>query len=158
MGRPLPENIPDRSVIQDATTDAVWNRGDPIPSMHVVADLYGVPATKLQECTRDMAEFVRMVTGYITWRGAEVISHVHHSFGNNDSGAFTLVFLLKESHVTMHTWPEFGFVALDAFTCGPTADPGLICRDIAELLGAQECDITLLVRGPSDDNMAVRTI
>jgi S-adenosylmethionine/arginine decarboxylase-like enzyme len=59
----------------------------------------------------------------------------------------------------LHAWPEFGFVAIDAFTCGVEADPGLICRDIAELIDTKECDIALMVRGPSDSqSMDVRNI
>jgi S-adenosylmethionine decarboxylase proenzyme len=41
---------------------------------------------------------------------------VHH-FGNLE-GAFTSLYLLSESHLSIHTWPENNFVAVDIFTCG----------------------------------------
>ncbi len=153
-------DIPDRSAVQEHETRAVWDRGDPRPSFHVVTDLYAVSLDKLKSITRDMDSFVQALKELVAWRGATALGHVSHIFyDDKESGAFTLLLLLQESHVSLHSWPEYAFVAVDAFTCGPSADPGLICKDIAELLGAQECDVTLLVRGPSDDtNMSVRTI
>lgn len=41
---------------------------------------------------------------------------VHH-FGNLE-GAFTSLYLLSESHLSIHTWPENNFIAVDIFTCG----------------------------------------
>lgn len=154
-------DIPDRTSepIQSRTTDAQWNRGEPAPSLQVATDLYNVSLEKLKEITRDMDKFADELKNIIAWRGATYVNHISHTFYDEDSGAFTMLVLLKESHVSLHSWPEFAFVAVDAFTCGPSADPGLICRDIAELLCARECDITLLVRGPSENtNMLVRTL
>ncbi|HDQ93261.1 MAG TPA: adenosylmethionine decarboxylase [Synergistetes bacterium] len=33
------------------------------------------------------------------------------------------VLVISESHLTIHTWPEFGYAAIDLFTCGCNADP-----------------------------------
>ena len=47
--------------------------------------------------------------------GASVIySHFHPFTG----GGVTGVVLLKESHITIHTWPEQNYAALDIFMCG----------------------------------------
>lgn len=40
---------------------------------------------------------------------------------------YSAVALLAESHLSLHAWPEFGYVALDVFTCGE-ADPQLIMQ------------------------------
>uniref|UniRef100_A0A6C0DTJ9 S-adenosylmethionine decarboxylase n=1 Tax=viral metagenome TaxID=1070528 RepID=A0A6C0DTJ9_9ZZZZ len=40
-----------------------------------------------------------------------------HQFGNLE-GAFTSLYLLSESHLSIHTWPENNFIAVDIFTCG----------------------------------------
>ena len=48
--------------------------------------------------------------------GATVLgAHLHRFAG----GGVTGVLLLAESHVTVHTWPEHGYAALDLFLCGP---------------------------------------
>ncbi|WP_322026327.1 adenosylmethionine decarboxylase [Burkholderia sp. BCC1977] len=48
--------------------------------------------------------------------GARVIgAHFHHFGGEH---GVTGVVLLAESHITIHTWPEHGFAAVDAFMCG----------------------------------------
>lgn len=43
-----------------------------------------------------------------------------HDFGND--GGITGVAVLSESHISIHTWPELGYAAIDVFTCG-TCDP-----------------------------------
>ena len=51
--------------------------------------------------------------------GATVLSRHHHSF---QPQGVTAVVVLAESHVSIHTWPEWGGATLDAYTCG-AADP-----------------------------------
>ena len=48
-----------------------------------------------------------------------ILDWVIHEFKND---AYTLVFLLGESHLSIHTWPESNYVALDFFTCNPATD------------------------------------
>lgn len=38
------------------------------------------------------------------------------------NGGYSGVCVIAESHVTIHTWPEHGYAAVDMFTCGPTMD------------------------------------
>ena len=45
------------------------------------------------------------------------------------------VLILSESHITIHTWPEYNFVAVDAFTCGNNMDPYCVCEKISKKLG-----------------------
>ena len=48
--------------------------------------------------------------------GATVLDVRHHRFG--EGGGVTAVALLAESHITIHTWPERGYAAIDVFVCG----------------------------------------
>lgn len=48
--------------------------------------------------------------------GATVLSIMLHNFG--DGGGITGVALLAESHISIHTWPEIDYAALDIFMCG----------------------------------------
>ena len=52
--------------------------------------------------------------------GATVLNVMTHHF--SPQGGVSGVVVLQESHISIHTWPEFGYAALDIFTCG-TVDP-----------------------------------
>lgn len=52
--------------------------------------------------------------------GATVLEVRSHDFGLRDG--FTAVAMLAESHISVHTWPELGYAAIDIFMCGE-ADP-----------------------------------
>ena len=48
--------------------------------------------------------------------GATVLNVMLHNFG--EGGGITGVALLAESHISIHTWPETGYAAMDLFMCG----------------------------------------
>jgi S-adenosylmethionine decarboxylase len=52
--------------------------------------------------------------------GATFLSVTSHKF---EPQGVTAVALLSESHISIHTWPEHGYAAVDAFTCGSHCDP-----------------------------------
>jgi len=52
--------------------------------------------------------------------GANVVSSVFHLF--NPHGVSGVV-VIAESHFSIHTWPEYGYAAVDLFTCGDSVDP-----------------------------------
>src|SRR5690606_36787719 len=51
---------------------------------------------------------------------ANIVSVDFHKF--NPHGISGVV-VISESHLTIHTWPEFGYAAVDVFTCGQVIDP-----------------------------------
>lgn len=57
------------------------------------------------------------------------------------------IIAIQESHVTIHTWPEYKFVAIDAFTCGTKMNPRDICNIIAKKLKATNVKIEEMERG-----------
>lgn len=54
--------------------------------------------------------------------------------------------LLAESHISIHTWPEHGYAAIDVFTCGEQTDPELACEYLAEAFEASSKHILTLDR------------
>ncbi len=66
----------------------------------------------------------------------------HHFTPQGVSG----VVVISESHLSIHTWPEHGYAALDFYTCGD-ADPKLACEYVAEKLGAAHIHTTEILRG-----------
>ena len=50
--------------------------------------------------------------------------------------------LLAESHISIHTWPESGYAAVDVFTCGDHTMPERACEVLAVELGASDHKLT----------------
>ena len=61
---------------------------------------------------------------------------------------------IAESHIAIHTWPEFQYAAVDVFTCGCSVDPEKAARLITERLGAQSHSLIELRRGLMEDSQA----
>jgi S-adenosylmethionine decarboxylase len=65
---------------------------------------------------RDAGRIESIMRAAAAAAGARVLSAHFHRFGGE--GGVTGVLLLAESHLTVHTWPEVGLAAVDAFMCG----------------------------------------
>lgn len=59
---------------------------------------------------------------------------------------------IAESHISIHTWPEHGYAAVDVFTCGDDVDPEKAARLITEMLGAKNHSLIELRRGIMEDS------
>lgn len=115
---------------------------------HVVADAYFEAMDVLEAYSIDPATMVEELSKTIEKFGGNIISHQYHIFGNHYDGAFTIVFMLKESHVSIHTWPENRYAAIDVFTCGSSADPIKMIQEIVYVLDAVDTEMFILTRGP----------
>lgn len=60
---------------------------------------------------------------------ATIISHNFHKFSPYGISG---VVVIAESHVAIHTWPEYNYAAVDIFTCGDTIDPWIIQEQLKE--------------------------
>lgn len=107
---------------------------------HVAVDTWGVDFDLLNS-----AEFLQnhMVEAAEAC-GATVLSVQAKQF--EPQGATVLV-LLSESHLSIHTYPERGFAALDCYTCGETVDPQLAIDYMLAVLKPKTSYAKKLVRG-----------
>lgn len=64
-----------------------------------------------------------------------------------DPSGVTLLALLSESHASIHTYPEFGSLFFDAFTCGDHCKPQKIADELAATLKAERSQVQSLRRG-----------
>jgi S-adenosylmethionine decarboxylase proenzyme len=79
--------------------------------------------------------------------GAEVIGHSFHTFKPwGVSGTVTIA----ESHLAVHTWPEFNFAAVTFETCGHHMDHPRAYRYLVQFFGAKNPKMTLQKRGFMD--------
>ena len=79
---------------------------------HGLLDLYGCDAAVL----RDEGRLKTALYQAAAAAEATVLESRFHTFGGG--GGVTGVLLLAESHISIHTWPEHRFAAVDAFVCG----------------------------------------
>jgi S-adenosylmethionine decarboxylase len=68
--------------------------------------------------------------------------HLHHFHPNGVSG----VAVLAESHISIHTWPDAGYAALDVFMCGK-ADPDACIPILRDAFKARRVGVNELLRG-----------
>src|SRR3984885_6625780 len=77
----------------------------------------------------DVARLTALASAAVTAANGHVLDTSHVIFPN---GAITLVLILAESHLSIHTWPEENLIAIDLFSCGAIDGQ----RVLAELTGA----------------------
>ncbi|MFQ6049672.1 MAG: adenosylmethionine decarboxylase [Candidatus Paceibacterales bacterium] len=61
----------------------------------------------------------------------------------------TGVVLLAESHIALHSWPEFNYLAIDIFTCGERAFPDKTLDYLKEVFQPKKVKIKKIKRGAS---------
>ena len=76
--------------------------------------------------------------------GATIVKSVFHRY--NPQGVSGVV-VIAESHISIHTWPEYGYAAVDFFTCGDAVDPYKAAEYLKKSLKAKDAHITELKRG-----------
>ncbi len=79
--------------------------------------------------------------------GAKVLGESFHRF--NPHGVSGAV-IIAESHLFIHTWPEFGYAAVDIFTCGDSVQPDSAAETLIRKLGAKSHSVLKIQRGILD--------
>jgi len=83
--------------------------------------------------------------------GATILhSHLHHF---SPSGGVSGVVVLAESHISIHTWPERDFAAIDIFMCG-TCDPFLAIPVLKDGFKTETLDVSEIRRGQTIQSKA----
>jgi len=107
---------------------------------HLLAELSDCNASILnnqEELQRIMLEAARN-------SGATVVDSVFHHY--NPQGLSGIV-VIAESHISIHTWPEYGYAAVDCFTCGSSVNPWKALEYLKEKLGSRAVQVKDLNRG-----------
>ena len=111
-----------------------------MPGNHGLLDLYGCNEAIL----KDEARLKTALVAAAQAAEATILTEHFHTFGG--TGGVTGVLLLAESHISIHTWPEHRFAAIDAFICG-----GMKLEKVKEILcselAAERVDWTVVNRG-----------
>lgn len=113
---------------------------------HVLAEVYGCNVRILDDPA--MVEEI-LVTAALK-AGADVKETAFHKFSPQGVSG---VVVISESHLAIHTWPEYGYAAVDVFTCGEKVDPWTAMLDIVERFEAENYTATETKRGIFDHGM-----
>ena len=76
--------------------------------------------------------------------GATIVGESFHKFSPL---GVTGVLAIAESHMCIHPWPEYGYAAVDIFTCGDGFDPHKATQLLIDGFGARSSSLTELKRG-----------
>ena len=112
---------------------------DPI-GMHVILDLYECDPKILD----NKEEIEKILTDSARLANAQIVSTHFRKFAPQ---GVTGVVVVAESHISIHTWPELGYAAVDVYTCGSHTLPLKASKYIIEKLGSKRPTITKIDRG-----------
>ncbi|KUO73653.1 MAG: S-adenosylmethionine decarboxylase proenzyme [Clostridia bacterium BRH_c25] len=118
---------------------------------HILAEIYGCSFDILNN--RDRIQKI-MVDASLE-AGAEVREIAFHKFSPQGVSG---VVVISESHLTIHTWPELGYAAVDVFTCGESVNPWDACNYLAEKLKAGHMTATEVKRGIFEQPVKVASL
>jgi S-adenosylmethionine decarboxylase len=105
---------------------------------HLIVDLY--EAERLD----DLDHIEATLRGCVHAAGATLL-HIHlHHFEPN--GGISGVAVLAESHISIHSWPERHYAAVDIFMCG-SANPDACVPVLRDAFGAKQVAVSELLRG-----------
>jgi len=116
---------------------------------HLVAELSDCDPQLLN----DMGKLQTSLKEAARVSGATVVDSVFHRY--NPQGLSGVV-VIAESHISIHTWPEYGYAAIDCFTCGCTVDPWKAIDYLKTALNCSSANINEIKRGiPSDSDEVI---
>jgi len=116
---------------------------------HLIAELTECDSLILND--QDLLE--RYMKDAVRLSGATIVKSVFHRY--NPQGVSGVV-VIAESHMSVHTWPEYAYAAVDFFTCGDSVDPYKAFEYIKQKLRARAAHLNELKRGlPSDSDESI---
>lgn len=110
---------------------------------HILVEFYN--------CDKDILNNHKLIEQYMNEAAVEakatIVTSAFHHF--NPWGVSGVV-VIQESHLTIHTWPEFGYAAVDLFTCGEEVDPWTGFAHLKKTLKADRTETLEVPRGLVD--------
>ena len=103
---------------------------------------------ELKDCNKEVLDNVDYLRKSLSETaekiGATVLNNVFHQFCPQGVSG---VVVIAESHLCIHTWPEYRYAAVDIFTCGNSIDPNDAIEILVEKLGARDHSAQEIKRG-----------
>ncbi|MCL8266680.1 MULTISPECIES: adenosylmethionine decarboxylase [Leptospira] len=107
---------------------------------HVIAEFYDCDYEIINN--HELVEDIMLKS--VDLSGATTIKSVFHRFSPYGVSGVVVV---SESHFAIHTWPEYGYCAVDVFTCGDLIDNQAALDYLKEKLGSKNISVVEMKRG-----------
>ena len=117
----------------------------------ILAEIYGCDS----EILNNKVSIEKIMVESALKAGAEVREVIFHKFSPQGVSG---VVIISESHLTIHTWPELGYAAVDIFTCGDKINPWDACNYMTELFNAKNMTATEVKRGIFEQPVSVKAV
>ena len=106
---------------------------------------------ELKDCDKEVLNDIAFLKGALLTAasecGATVLAESFHQFSPQGVSG---VVVIAESHLFIHTWPEYSYAAVDIFTCGDSVQPNKAAQLLVRKLGSQNHSIVEMRRGILD--------
>ena len=103
---------------------------------------------ELKECNPDLLNDLDYVRQSMLLAARKVGAHVvGESFHRFSPQGVTGILAIAESHISIHTWPEYRYAAADIFACGDSFQAAEAAEVLVEQLESKDPDITEIRRG-----------
>ena len=110
---------------------------------HILVEFY--------ECNKDILNNKDLIQTYMeeaaVKSNATIVNAVFHRFSPHGVSG---VVVIAESHLAVHTWPEYNYAAVDLFTCGSSVNPWVAFEILKDGLRAEQFTINEIKRGLPD--------
>ena len=124
------------------TIQPVFNSTLTSVGRHCILELYDCPSALLD----DQSFVQQTLKQAANIAKSTLLGELSHKF---EPQGVTALVLLAESHISIHTWPESGYAAVDVFTCGEHTLPAEACEFIAQRLESGRHELSTIARsGP----------
>jgi S-adenosylmethionine decarboxylase proenzyme len=107
---------------------------------HVVAEFYNCNV----DIIKDVMKVEELMIEAAKVTNATIVDVIFHSF--NPYGVSGVV-VIAESHLAIHTWPEYSFASVDIYTCGDTVEPWKAYEYLEKAFAAQNISVMEMKRG-----------
>ena len=103
---------------------------------------------ELKECNPQLLDDLSYVRSSLIRAAEDVGAHiVGESFHRFTPQGVTGILSIAESHISIHTWPEYGYAAADIFTCGDSFQPRQAADALIELFESRDSEVYEFERG-----------
>lgn len=110
---------------------------------HLLIELYGCDTAMLD----DIAEIEEHMRTAARKANSTIVNSTFHRFSPYGVSG---VVVIAESHLSIHTWPEYGYAAVDVFTCGDSVDPWKAFEYLKSVMKSENESVVELQRGLYD--------
>ncbi|HMO18661.1 MAG TPA: S-adenosylmethionine decarboxylase [Oligoflexia bacterium] len=100
--------------------------------LHFLCEYYDCDLSRFCPAESNVKAELSRIVDILSSRGLSPLGTSDHFFGPS---AVSACINLSESHLNFHTWPEFGYVALDVFCCSPRSDLEEILHELISEIG-----------------------